>query len=141
MGDDVLIDGGVMNNLPTDVMRERTGGGPVMAIDVSGSGAGAGAPFEPAVSGWRELTDSINPFSRRREERLLSIFDVLLGSTVVAARSRRNRRVHEDEASLYLRPPVEDFGILEFERFDELYRLGYEHTTEALEDWEPPRYD
>ena len=89
-GDDVLIDGGVMNNLPTDVMFERAAGGPVIAIDVSGAARGTGAPFDTAVSGWRQLGARLNPFVRGEDSRSMHIFDVLLGSTVVSSRWKRN---------------------------------------------------
>ena len=34
-GDDLLLDGGLLNNLPVDVMRERLGGGTVIAVDLA----------------------------------------------------------------------------------------------------------
>ena len=138
VGNDVLVDGGVMNNLPTDIMLKHAKGGTVIAIDVSGDGADAGAPFESQVSGWRELRWKLNPFAARRKKKLLSIFDVLLNSTVVASRSKRNQASYEKECDLYLNPDVNDFSLLGFEQFEDLYRIGYETTAEKLEKWDGP---
>ena len=33
-GEDLLLDGGLLNNLPVDVMRERLDGGTVIAVDL-----------------------------------------------------------------------------------------------------------
>ncbi|MEM1447888.1 MAG: cyclic nucleotide-binding and patatin-like phospholipase domain-containing protein [Planctomycetota bacterium] len=138
VGDDVLIDGGVMNNLPTDIMVDYVRGGTVIAVDVSGAGAGAGASFDSTVSGWRELRSRLNPFGGPKDEKMISIFDVLLGSTVVASRSKRNRKTFEKETSLYVRPAIEGFGLMEFERYEELHRIGYEGMQKSLETWERP---
>lgn len=137
-GSDVLVDGGVMNNLPTDVMLERAAGGPVIAVDVSGATKPTGEPFGTAVSGWRSLASRLNPFSKKKDA-AMHIFDVLLGSTVVSSRWKRNRGDYESECQLYLRPPVESYGVLQFDDYDELFKKGYEYTIRELEGWELER--
>lgn len=131
-GDELLVDGGVMNNLPTDVMARRGQGGTVIAVDVSGSDEGVGAPFESEVSGWGALRRRLSPSSALRT---LNIFDVLLRSTVVSSRSHGMQRLQERDSSLHLRPPVGGFGVLDFGALEDLYRIGYEHAKAELESW------
>ena len=133
-GGEIFIDGGVMNGLPTDVMAQRNGGGPVIAIDVGGSAEDTGHPFAESFSGWGALYRRLTPFVTKKKT--LTIFDVLLRSNVVSSRARG--AASRDAADLYVRPNVQSFGLLDFSPVDELYHIGYEATKKALENWSLP---
>jgi lysophospholipid hydrolase len=40
------------------------------------------------------------------------------------------------EGVLYLRPPVMEFGTLEFGSYDKIYLAGYNYAMEVIEEWE-----
>lgn len=35
---------------------------------------------------------------------------------------------------IYMRPPIDPYGTLDFGKFDEIYRVGYEYGTRFLEE-------
>ncbi len=39
------------------------------------------------------------------------------------------------EADLYIRPPVDDVGLLEFEGLEKLAEIGYRHASPIAEKW------
>ncbi len=53
-GEDLLVDGAALNNMPADLMRDRVGSGSVIAVSVSPEVEPlVTAPFGPGLSGWR----------------------------------------------------------------------------------------
>ena len=50
----------------------------------------------------------------------------------VTLTSARRARFVEREADHYLAPPIDAFGMLEFERIDEIVEVGYRHALAAL---------
>lgn len=35
---------------------------------------------------------------------------------------------------IYMRPPIDPYGTLDFVKFDEIYRVGYDYGTKFLEE-------
>jgi NTE family protein/lysophospholipid hydrolase len=125
-GDHLLVDGGVVNNLPGDVMRIKCGGGPVIAVNVS--------PDEDVVmkqeafpSQWSLFWNRFMPGQTRIE--VPGIIDILMRTTMLASANRT--ALVKRSVDLYLRPPIDKFGMLEFERMDEMVEVGYRYTLEA----------
>jgi predicted acylesterase/phospholipase RssA len=132
---DLHVDGGLLNNVPIDVMRRLGGGGPVVAVDVSPEeDLRSGLDLVGAsLSGWRVLWQRLNPFATRLDVPYIS--SVLMRSVVVGSLVReRDRRVAE-QASLYLKMPVDAWGLLEFEKLDEIAARGYEASVEPVRTW------
>lgn len=136
-GTHLLVDGGIVNNLPGDVMRLKCGGGPVIAVDVSPEeDVGMKEPSFP--SQWRLFWNRVLPGQRRIG--VPGIIDILMRTTMLASANRTS--LVRRSVDLYLRPPVDTFGMLEFERMEELVECGYRYTLEAAAGWRvggPPR--
>jgi predicted acylesterase/phospholipase RssA/CRP-like cAMP-binding protein len=135
--DQVLVDGGVMNNVPMDIMREQCpGSGRVIAVDVGGVG-GRGYAWDDrggeGVSGWRLLRDSLRP--RFRRESVPSIIQTLLWSTTLSSKQYTDQMIANNDADLFLKPPVQDFGLLGFDDYQRLYDVGYEYASKQLAEW------
>ncbi|MCP4185597.1 MAG: hypothetical protein GY761_20210, partial [Hyphomicrobiales bacterium] len=65
---DILVDGGLINNLPTDIMRARPDIGHVIAIDAeSADRTKRIVPFDYTISGWKSLWKRINPWASNPE--------------------------------------------------------------------------
>ena len=105
----LLLDGGLMDNLPTEAMA-TDGEGPVIAVDVS----------EPSV---RSLAPGVQPRVPGLGE---TIFKVMLLSESDDARRR-------SFADLLIRPDFAGVGILEFHMLDELREAGRRAAAESLE--------
>jgi predicted acylesterase/phospholipase RssA len=60
---------------------------------------------------------------------------LLTRSSVVASVYWARERRTADAASLYLRIPVTDFRLLDFERVDEIAQRGYEASRDQVRAW------
>jgi predicted acylesterase/phospholipase RssA/CRP-like cAMP-binding protein len=126
---DVLVDGGVLDNMPVGIMRSVHDGVSVIAIDVgSKRDVRAGAlPDSGIVSGWQWLLQRIDP--RAPSPEMAGIIRVLMRITELGGGGSA------DLGDLYIRPPVDGIAMLDFGAFDRLVDLGYEAATTALEKW------
>ena len=129
----LLVDGGVMNNVPIDVMQSRCTGGTVIAVNVGGGGArGFASSKHWESSGWSLLRQSL----KARNEHTANILDVLLWSTTISSKRYLQQLVDAGRADLYLTPPVQRFQLLDFGACEKLYRVGYEYAKKQLATWD-----
>jgi NTE family protein len=122
----LLVDGGVLDNLPVTTMA-RTGEGPVIAVDVSGR-AGQfrrprrrglqrlGRPVRRALTG----SDAVIP---RLGETILHTLTVGSIDTLAAA------HLHAD---LVITPQIEGIGLLDWKALTRVAELGRRAASEAL---------
>jgi len=122
----VLVDGGVVNNLPGDVMRERSCRR-VVVVDV-GSEREFMYALPEVPSPWAFLRSRLLPFAKPVQ--VFNIGDIMLRTTDVAS-SQRTREVKKD-ADLCLRPPIDRYGVLDFEAVDEIVDIGYRYGIQTL---------
>jgi NTE family protein/lysophospholipid hydrolase len=128
---DVLVDGAVMNNLPVDVMKSLTDGGPVMAVNLRADFPlqAEDLPRHGMLSGWKVYGRRLNPLADALE--LPGIIDVLLRTTEVG--SVLSSKTMEQRADVVFHPPVGDFGLLDFTAGNRLVEAGYRHAVDVLE--------
>lgn len=130
---DLLVDGGLLNNLPGDVLRGLAAGN-LIAVDVTPDvDLSVEESFEPEISGWSLIWSRINPF--RKKHPFPSILSILTRSSVLGSIQARNRLLVEQMADLYLHPPVGEFPMLEFDAIDEITERGYESTRRQIREW------
>ena len=76
---DVLVDGGLINNLPTDLMRAHPDIGQVIAVNIAMADPESNVnPFDYAVSGWKSLWRRLSP--RTTDPSVPTISEILLRS-------------------------------------------------------------
>ena len=102
-GPRILVDGGVLDNLPVETML-RAETGPVIAVDVMGRG----------VPGARR--------SSRSGDRLPSLLETVARSTTLASRGRAEAQ--RELASVAIVPELRDVSLLDFARFDAIVAAG-----------------
>ena len=109
----LLIDGGVLDNLPVDLLTERDEG-PVVAVNISmgGSGGGSGRartgrPRVPALG-----------------ETLLRTMMIGSGGAITAAR---------EQGAWVVTPPTRGVGLLEFHQLDRMIEAGRSAARALLE--------
>ena len=125
---EVFVDGGLVNNLPVDVMRDICHGA-VCAVDVSEQIEFKSRLQESySVSGWALLWRRLNPFANTPD--LPNIFNVLYRTTTVG--SLRAVETVKAAADLYLAPPVGEFGIFDWRSVDKIIDVGYRYGLEIL---------
>ncbi len=107
---DLLVDGGVVNNLPADVLRDF-GAGRIIACDQGGNAPGGNQPDRPNAIG------------------------IIMRSVIL--HSRISGRAWRTDADLYFDSPVGGIGLLEWDKFDEAVRRGYDNARRVLENFDP----
>jgi predicted acylesterase/phospholipase RssA len=128
---DILVDGGVMNNLPVDVMREMCGAGRVLAVDLrSEVHMPAGdLPETGVLCGWWLLARRLNPLGAKPA--IPSIADLIMRSAESGSIVSR-QALEEKMTDLIFRPPVGGFALMEFEASAQLIETGYRHASQQL---------
>jgi predicted acylesterase/phospholipase RssA/CRP-like cAMP-binding protein len=124
----VFVDGAIVNNLPGDIMRRRSCQ-KVIVIDV-GSETTFAFQMAEFPSPWQFLWARVLPFVSRIEAP--NIAAVLMRTTEVSSTQKTNE-VKRD-ADLCLRPPIDKYGVLEFESIDQIVEAGYRYAQAKLEE-------
>ena len=125
------MDGGVLNNLPVDVMRRRNRGGRLLAVDVGArEDLAVQGSIPEALSGWRLLLDRLNPLHRRPP--VPNLVDILLRTTELGCIYTQRGNRAEGEEEIVLRPPVGEFGILDFPEHEAIIEIGYREAMRRL---------
>lgn len=126
---DVLVDGGLLDNLPVNEMRRRLRGS-VAAADVSVSvDLGVDAALESG-SPWSGVSQLLRLVTDR--PRLPNIVNVLMRTAEIG--SVRDSKVSGSPADLYLHVPLEGIAMTDFQAIDRIVAAGYEYTARRLEE-------
>lgn len=131
-GESLLIDGGVLNNLPIDVARGKSPLGMVIAVDVAPPrGPGSHGDFGLSVSGWDALRASMRP----GRSRYPSITAVLMRSMITASMLERDTQISSGLADCYLDLDMRGISMLEFDDPKGVATRGYDAAMPQLEGW------
>jgi predicted acylesterase/phospholipase RssA len=125
---DVLVDGGVLDNMPVGPMRAAHFGISVIAVDVGARHEPVSAPDTQTgrVSGWRHLATSLRA---RQYDTLTTMPRILLRLTELGSQG------DDDLGDCYIRPEMENVSLLDFNRFDELVAIGERDAAATLDAW------
>jgi predicted acylesterase/phospholipase RssA/CRP-like cAMP-binding protein len=128
----LLVDGGVLNNLPADIAR-TIAPGKIIAVDVASKVDLTGPEATlPSLSGWQLLWSRLNPFGPKNA--VPTIFHILTRSAMLTTIS--NAESVKTSADLYLQPPTQGISLFDWSAIDELVEAGYRYTIEQLEQWD-----
>lgn len=131
-GDDLLVDGGVLNNLPVDVVAAEGRCSTIIAVDVAPPiGPKAKADYGLSVSGWEALRASLG----RGRTSFPGITAVLMRSMLVGSMRDRNRLIAEAPVDLHLQLDLRGIGLLEFDTVQPVAAQGYELAKPMIEAW------
>jgi predicted acylesterase/phospholipase RssA/CRP-like cAMP-binding protein len=129
---DLLVDGGIVNSVPVDVMKELFPGSRVIAVDVSPTvECTDNEDLGFAVSGWRVFAQKW--FLRAPKKRVPSIFTVLMRTVDFTSEGYRKRV--SAAADLYLRPPLAQLRFNDFRRGSRAAEMGRKYAHDVLREW------
>lgn len=130
-GQDFLVDGGVLNNLPVDVMRKRQGSGAVIAVDLSVK-VEVGAPpgYNETPSGWTLLAERL---VGRNRSTLPLAHNVLMRAKDLAGIQAQRQLLAANMPDLMIHPDVAGFGMFDYKGAKALVDVGYRHAHAQLE--------
>jgi predicted acylesterase/phospholipase RssA len=128
----LLVDGGVLDNLPVEPLRKTGLVTTVIAVDVAPAlGPRAKADFGLSVSGWKVLRSRFGK-GRSPHPRLSAI---LMRSMLVGAMRDRNLGVAEGVADLYLDLDMRGIPLLDFKKPEPIIAAGYESALPRIKIW------
>ena len=119
----LLVDGGLMNNMPVDIMS-KIAQGPVIGVDVAGDEALVAEGEDFNEQPWHTLV-------RQQFKGAPSIVSILMRSGTVG--NEVQRRQARDQADLLFDPPLPGIGLRSWQSFDEAIECGYRHAQEVIE--------
>jgi NTE family protein len=121
----VLVDGGVIDNLPVGTMRKRNAG-PIIGIDIAGEHALVCELDETDLpSFWQMLARRWRGGPKRP-----GILRILLRAGMVNSASTAEHNAAMSD--LMLKPPVDSIDLLAWDRFADAIDAGYVYTRDRL---------
>jgi predicted acylesterase/phospholipase RssA len=126
---EILVDGGLVDNLPVETMK-RLCQGRAYAVDVSEQVEFASKLSESyTVSGWKLLWQQLSPFSEKPD--IPNILNTLYRTTTVGG--IRALESAKSQADLCFEPPVSQFGVFEWQSVDKIIEIGFRYAQRKLE--------
>jgi len=127
----MLVDGGMMNNMPIDILRKKMFQGQILAIKCC-------SYFKPLqkkkieqtwFSGWKLLLQHLNPFAKSAIE-YDPIYKVIMESLNIA--SIDHEKFVQKQADYLLQFDTSQFNLLHYRHRKAIIEIGYRSTMEQL---------
>jgi lysophospholipid hydrolase len=125
----MLLDGGYIDNLTVAHMKSL-GADVIFAVDVGSIDDSTPQGFGDSLSGFWSVLNRWNPFSSLPNPPTLSEIQARLA---YVSSIDNLERAKNTTGCLYMRPPIDPYGTLEFGKFDEIYQVGYAYGREFLD--------
>jgi len=129
---DLLVDGGVLNNMPFEVLRDDSTIETLIAVDVAPDrGPRATTDYGTSVSGFQALRSTLG----RGRSDYPSVVSVLLRSMLAGAVRNQKDSMQDGSIDLLLTLHLSGVGLLDFERSREVAESGYEAAVPDIRTW------
>jgi len=132
---DLLVDGGVLENLPARPLRRDPGIRTVVAIDVAPPG-GPQAPYDYGMS--LTATDIVRQRLSGETNAYPPLAHTVMSSMLVGSSKARNTSLNNDDIDLYLSLTVDGVKLLDFDALGLAMDRGYADATKQLVGWPGP---
>ena len=127
-----LVDGGLINNMPGDIMLKKYGG-KLISVSVS--------PQEDLDAKFNDFPNQSSYFIKRLlrmnkkfPHEIPGLSNILMRSIFVASSNKIKEVI--DLSDLFLDLQVKDVGLLEFEKIDKSVDFGYEYAMKKLKNFD-----
>jgi PAS domain S-box-containing protein len=122
------VDGGVLNNLPVDAMREICDG-IIIANNVSSQvDMTLAGKNEGTYSGWDYVLNALNPSSKKLE--MPGILKILMRAGTLYSVKAVN--VSKAMADIYMQPPIDKYELLDLGPAREIEEVGHQYALEVV---------
>ena len=125
----MLLDGGYVDNLTVSHMK-GLGVDIIFAVDVGALDDDTPQTYGDSLSGAWAFANRWNPFSSHPNPPTLAEIQARLAYVSSVDNLERAKMM---TGCIYMRPPIDDYGTLDFHKFDELYKLGYTYGQDFLQ--------
>lgn len=136
----LLVDGGLLDNIPSSVLKEKDAGFCV-AINIGTkdkkeadriySEAYENSQPGVAISSLKVLNSKINPFAKKSH--IHGIGSILMRSTMVSSIATEKETIKN--VDLYIDLPVDNYSIFDWKKFREIIETGYNFARQNLSQW------
>ena len=127
-----LVDGGLINNMPGDIMLKKYGG-KLISVSVS--------PQEDLDAKFNDFPNQSSYFikkllrmNKKFPHEIPGLSNILMRSIFVASSNKIKEVI--DLSDLFLDLQVKDVGLLEFEKIDESVEFGYDYAMKKLKNFD-----
>jgi predicted acylesterase/phospholipase RssA len=127
---DLHVDGGVINNLPVDVMRKHIGSGKIIAVGISSKIKQKYDPIEIGTSGWQILFEKLF-YSKKRQNKIPNISEIIISSMTLAG--DQNVKTILKNADHFINLNVGHYKLLQTKGINELINVSYLACIKQLE--------
>lgn len=129
----LLVDGGLLNNLPVHLMRARIGNGTIIASHIRIEDTSPTIyTYDDHISPWQMLGSRLNPL--RGTVHAPSIFDTITRS--IGLSNRWTIPAQKAAADLLIEHSVNQFGLFQWEAVDDIVDVGYRTAKQAIAAWQ-----
>ena len=125
----MLLDGGYVDNLTVAHMK-ALGADVIFAVDVGSIDDNTPQQYGDSLSGFWAVANRWNPFSSTNNAPTLSEIQARLA---YVSSHDALERAKTTPGCMYMRPPIDAYGTLDFAKFDEIYQIGYTYGKEYLD--------
>lgn len=108
LNDDLFVDGGVFNNMPVDIMIQQ-GAGMIVAVD---------------------LQVHRNTDAKKEDKHAPNLIFVVMESSMLSGRFMAQE--YRSAVDWYFNPPLSGISLIDWQKFDQIEEIGYEHGKEVL---------
>jgi predicted acylesterase/phospholipase RssA len=123
---DLLVDGGIVDNLPIGVMSERCRG-PVIAVDVFPYDRHGRARSHGL---WVRVLEWLKPAAGGG----MPLFDTLMHATLAGSQRTTEMSRTSHPPALYLTPDLNKFSILDWRAYEALFQAGYDCAKRKIDE-------
>ena len=124
----MLLDGGYVDNLTVSHMKSL-GSDIIFAVDVGALGDDTPQAFGDSLSGMWAFINRWNPLSSVPNPPTLAEIQARLAYVSSVDALERAKTL---PGCIYMRPPIDEYGTLDFGKFMEIYGVGYQYGQEFL---------
>ncbi|MFA6302914.1 MAG: patatin-like phospholipase family protein [Legionella sp.] len=127
-GDKLLIDGGILNNIPVDTMREYAYNSTIIASNIVDTSTFKISPYPTFMSGWRLL---LNKLMGGKAILPMNLNDMVFRLLTISSLKNTEKMMTLADCSIYL--DVDKYGMMDYKQYKEIAELGYQQAKEQLQ--------
>jgi NTE family protein/lysophospholipid hydrolase len=129
----LLVDGGLLNNLPADLLERFCDRSRIVAVNCNPRfDLQTNTPYGDSLSAGRLLWSWVHPFGGRM--RVPNIHQILERTTMLGS-IEAAERYENGGAGLYLHPPTDTWGLFDFDHIETISEHGYRLAVDRIRAW------
>jgi predicted acylesterase/phospholipase RssA len=129
-GDDLLVDGGLVNMVPAKYMRDFSNDGIVISVDCSAQAEFRAPDFGASHSGWKELWRRLKSGIHGRPA--IGVMGILMQALEFGRAAHANP---DDYADLHLVLPLDEYSYRDFMAGAQMAQTSYEFALLRFQSW------